>query len=318
MTGGRIPVTVVTGQLGAGKTSYVNALLARCDAPVAVVVNEFGETGIDGDLIGGGPLSAGPEELVELAAGCVCCVVRGDLIATLRDLARRRCDLSGVVIETTGLANPSPVIQTFLADQILAGRYRLDCVVTLVDALHVTVQLETSADAADQIAFADVIVLNKATEAADLPALTSMLANLNPFARIVTATRGRADIGPPFRSHAFDAGRIADRMVSARPDHIDRLGLSSVTLTSDAPLDADRLESWLTMLLAIEGRDILRIKGIVPVAEGRLVVQAVNMMLEGEITGPWPPSEPRHGRLVLIGRRLDKPRLEAGFRACAC
>ena len=152
----RLPVTVLTGALGAGKTTLLNHLLHQSDLKLAVIVNEFGDAGIDGALI-----DSGAEDLVELSSGCICCVVRADLIRTLRGLRQRVAGLDGVVIETTGLANPAPVIQTFLADQMLAAAFRIDTVVTVVDALHITTQLQHSEDAAAQVALADLLVLNK-------------------------------------------------------------------------------------------------------------------------------------------------------------
>lgn len=319
----RLAVTVVTGFLGAGKTTLVNHLLADPRGRrLAVIVNEFGELGIDGELIG-----SGAEELVELASGCVCCVVRGDLIRTLRRLAAEREDLDGVVIETTGLANPSPVIQSFTADQQLAARCRLDAVVTVVDALHIHDRLADNADAADQVALADLLVLNKTGGLTrdKTEALAAMLHRLNPFAEIIASETARIDPDQVLDRDSFDANRIADRLTpDASGDehghgHIAASGVTSLSLTLGRPVDAERLENWLTELLAVRGREILRTKGVIDAAgeERKLVVQAVNMMLHGAPGAAWRRDEPRGSRLVFIGRDLDATALRAGFEATA-
>ena len=323
----RVPVVVATGYLGAGKTTLVNRILAQADGRrYAVVVNEFGEIGIDGLLI-----DSGGEELIQLASGCVCCVVRGDLIRSLRALLRDSPPLDGIVIETTGLANPGPVIQTFFADQILQAQCRLDSVITLVDAVHMNDRLADSRDAADQIALGDLIVLNKVSDAAaDPDELETTLRRLNPFAPILRADRCAVDVSKLFHSEGFELERIAGRLAAlpAEEDnhdhgdpagHIAGTGIDSVSLACDAPLDAQRLENWLREVLAVQGRDILRTKGVLNVAGEyrKLVVQAVNMMLEGDFTDPWGAHEARRSLLVLIGRNLDHAALRAGFLAAA-
>jgi G3E family GTPase len=313
----RIPVTVITGALGAGKTTLLNHLLTQTrDRRLAVIVNEFGDAGIDGDLI-----DTGAEELVELSSGCICCVVRGDLIRTLRDLARMSPAPDGVIIETTGLANPSPVIQTFYADQIIAGHYRLDSVVAVVDAIHATLQLAQSQDTADQIALSDLIVLNKTTGAVALSELERALHAINPFAVIIRTDHGRVNATDLLARHSFDLDRIVDRMEQDAPDHdhghIASHGITSVSVICDTPLDADALEAWLTDLLSRHGLDIMRIKGIIDCGDPRhLVIQAVHMLMEGDLTTPW-PAGPRHSRIVFIGRRLESANLHQGVQACA-
>lgn len=309
-----IPVTVLTGYLGAGKTSVLNHLLRHAPGRYAVIVNEFGDIGIDGELI-----DTGEEELIELSSGCICCVVRGDLIRTLRGLLDNGRALDGIVIETTGVANPSPVIQTFYADQILAGRCRLDAVVTVVDALHITDQLATSRDAADQIALSSAILLNKSAEATSLDEVEAQLRAINPFAPIHRIDRGEVDPAQALNTHGFDLDRVEARVqgLPSDHDHVAQDGINSVTLTADVPLDADRLEAWLTQTLLVKGKDILRTKGIID-AEGqgrKLVLQAVQMLVEGDFGALWPPG-PRQSRLVFIGRNLDNSALSAGFSTC--
>lgn len=317
----RIPVTVVTGFLGAGKTTLLNRILNETrDRRLAVVVNEFGDIGIDGELI-----DSGPEDLIELSSGCVCCAVRGDLIRTLRELAQRVPDLDGVLIETTGLADPSPVIQTFFADQILAARFRLDCVVTVVDALHFADQLRSNAEVADQIALADLIVLNKASGAPGIEATASALQTLNPLATIIRTDRGRIEAGTLLERQSFDPARISDRLSDLPEphdhvhDHIAEQGIASVSLTCSDPIDAVALERWLGDLLAVKGPDILRTKGVIRLAgeERNFVIQAVHMLIEGEFAMPRRGSHPQDSRIVFIGRELEAEPLERGFRACA-
>ena len=319
----RTPVTVVTGFLGAGKTTLLNRLLADLSGQkYAVIVNEFGDIGIDGDLI-----ETGEEELIELSSGCICCVVRGDLIRTLRTLLSEKPDLDGIIIETTGLANPSPVIQTLVIDQVIGAQCRLDSVLCVVDAAHILEQLTKGQDAADQIAFSDHIVLNKIDEAAgSITDIETRLRQLNPFAPITRANRSDIPASAILNRHGFDLDRIEAQIVAdsddpeSHPhhhDHIDRSGITSVSLTADAPLDAESLEDWLQELLSRQGNNILRTKGILSIEgeDRKLVLQAVNMMLEGDYIGAW-GNETRRSRLVFIGRNLAYDELKSGFEAC--
>jgi len=314
----RIPVTVVTGFLGAGKTTLLNRVLpALSQRRFAVIVNEFGDIGIDGDLI-----ETGEEELIELSSGCICCVVRGDLIRTLRNLLTTKPDLDGIIIETTGLANPSPVIQTLVIDQVIGAQCRLDSVLCVVDAAHILVQLADGADAADQIAFSDHIVLNKVDDAtAPIEDIEAQLRRLNPFAPVIRANRSDVPAGAIFNRHGFDLDRVEAQLAPDvemhRHNHIDGHGVTSVSLDCDAPMDATRLEEWLQELLARHGADILRTKGIFSIKneDRRLVLQAVNMMIEGDYVGEWREGA-RRSRLVFVGRKLNHDDLNEAFRNC--
>lgn len=315
----RVPVTVVTGYLGAGKTTLLNHILKGDHGRrFAVIVNEFGDVGIDADLI-----ETGDEELIELSSGCLCCVVRGDLIRTLRGLLKRDRSLDGILIETTGVANPSPVIQTFTADQVLSGLARLDAVVTVVDAAHIGARLHDSPDAADQVALASIIVLNKISDAVDVDATEAELRKLNPYAAIHRVDRGQ--VGPDLilDTASFSLDQVADDLEPV-PDHDDHHhnhvaanGIESLSLTSDVPLDSTALEAWLERLLMLRGADILRLKGVLAVKgeDRRVIVQAVHMMYEGDFGAPWKDAK-RLSRLVVIGRNLDHAEIAQGFEGC--
>jgi len=329
---GRIPVTVVTGFLGAGKTTLVNRLLGQLSASnnnrrFAVIVNEFGDIGIDGDLI-----ATGEEELIELSSGCICCVVRGDLIRTMRNLLSEKPDIDGIVIETTGLANPSPVIQTLVIDQVIGAQCRLDSVVCVVDAAHILDRLSDegdAADAADQVAFSDHILLNKADDAAaPLEDIEARLRALNPFAVITRANRADVPAEAILNRNGFELDRVEAQLPELEDghdhghdhehhDHIDASGVESLSLSADEPLDGARLEEWMQDVLARWGASLLRTKGILSVEgeDRKLVLQAVNMMLEGDYVGDW-GEEPRRSRLVFIGRRLERKALAEGFAKC--
>lgn len=326
------PVTVLTGFLGAGKTSAVNAILrGRHGQRYAVIVNEFGEVGIDGALI-----DSGAEEMVELANGCLCCTVRGDLLRTLHGLVARLDTIDGVLIELSGLADPAPVVQSFLMDDALRPHFRLDGIVTLVDAVNVEEQLSTQVEAQDQIAFADLIVLNKADliPPKALPPLTHRLRAVNPFAQIIAAQRGKVETQDLFQRNTLDLARvgslIADSLerggAHAGHDHAHGhhhvhqtgpRGIETAVLRATEPLDGDRLGDWMADLLAREGANILRGKGLLDIAgdDRQLALQSVHMILEGDFLAPW-PAGPRESRLVLIGRHLDLPALERGFQSC--
>jgi G3E family GTPase len=342
----RTPVTVLTGYLGAGKTTLLNRILTEDHGKrYAVIVNEFGEIGIDNDLIVGAD-----EEVFEMSNGCVCCTVRGDLIRVLQGLAKRQARAGGgfdaIVVETTGLADPGPVAQTFFVDEDVKARTVLDSVTTVVDAKHVEARLDDSREAREQIAFADQIVLNKTdlVDEADLRRVEARLRRLNPLAPIHRAERSNAPLEAILGRGGFDLERILtleptflnpphgeaghvhdddcdddhDHHGHDHHDHSHDDDIKGVALTLDAPLNGDKVSRWLSDLLAAQGPDILRAKGILSVAgeERRLVFQAVHMILEGDLQRPWRTDEARTSRMVFIGRNLDAAALRAGFEGC--
>ncbi|MEA2986969.1 MAG: hypothetical protein QOD94_3223 [Alphaproteobacteria bacterium] len=337
----RIPVTVLTGYLGAGKTTLLNRILSEDHGRrYAVIVNEFGEIGIDNDLI----LNT-DEELFEMNNGCICCTVRGDLIKTMHGLLAKRGNFDAIVVETTGLADPGPVAQTFFVDSFLQERTALDSVTTVVDAKHILPRLADSREAAEQIAFADQIVLNKTELVTDkeLREIERRLRKLNPLAPIHRAQRSNVALDKVLGRGGFDidrivslepdflepahgeAGHVHDEHCEHDPndhhahDHEHDAGITSIALTSHTPMDGGKISDWLAYVVQSQGQDILRAKGIIDVKgeDRRLVFQAVHMLLEGDLQRPWKSDEPRYSRLVFIGRNLDQNALQIGFESCA-
>ena len=332
----RIPVTVLTGYLGAGKTTLLNRILSEDHGRrYAVIVNEFGEIGIDNDLI-----VNTDEELFEMNNGCICCTVRGDLIRTLHGLLARGGNFDAIIVETTGLADPGPVVQTFFVDHFLEARTVLDSVTTVVDAKHILLRLADSREAAEQIAFADQIVLNK-TELVDedqLRAIESRLKKINSLAAVHRAQRANVDLAKVLGRSAFniehivslepdfltsgdayvDAAHVHDEHCEHEHDHQHDSGIHSISLFSAHPMDGARVSNWLNALVASKGADILRAKGIIDVMgeNRRLVFQAVHMLLEGDYQRAWKAQETRCSRLVFIGRNLEEAALRTGFRSC--
>ena len=333
----RIPVTVLTGYLGAGKTTLLNRILSEDHGRrYAVIVNEFGEIGIDNDLI----LNT-DEELFEMNNGCICCTVRGDLIRTLHRLLAKGGNFDAIVVETTGLADPGPVAQTFFVDGYLRSKTDLDSVTTVVDAKHVEMRLEDSREAMEQIAFADQIVLNKTDLVSEheLRTVEARLHAINPMAPIHRAQRSNVKLEAILGRGGFDLNRIAELepdFLTARHseaghvhdehcdhedahDHRHDDAIKSVALKLDRPIDRRKIARWLTALVKNRGQDILRAKGIIDIKDNnrRLVFQAVHMILEGDLQREWRAGEPRFSRMVFIGRNLDEGELKAGFESCA-
>jgi G3E family GTPase len=254
--------------------------------------------------------------------GCICCTVRGDLIRIVGGLMKRRDKFDGIIIETTGLANPAPVAQTFFVDEGVRQKTRLDAIVTVVDAKTLPQRLEDSAEAAAQIAFADVIVLNKTdlVTPAELEEVEQRIRAINRFARIHRTQRSAVPIAEVLDRGAFDLKRVLamDPDFLEDDEHEHNEDISSMSFEVSRPIDPEKFNAWISQLLAEKGQDLLRTKGILHYAgdDRRFAFQAVHMIADGDFIGPWKEGAPRNSRIVFIGRNLNRPQLRRGFEAC--
>ena len=315
----QVPVTVLTGFLGAGKTTLLNRILTEQHGRrYAVIVNEFGEEGIDNDLV-----VDADEEVFEMNNGCICCTVRGDLIRILSGLMKRADQLDAIIVETTGLADPAPVAQTFFVDQDVSDRTKLDAIVTVADAVHLNSQLGEHHEAEEQVAFADVVLLNK-TDLVDKPGLDGVekrIKKINPYTKIIRTAHCDAPLENILGLNAFSLDRVLEvepDFLESEHDHEHDDDVTSVSFVSETPLDLDKFETWFGKLLQTHGQDILRSKGIIEFLgiDERYVFQGVHMLMDASPMGAWPEGTTRNSRMVFIGRNLDSMNLKEGFEAC--
>jgi len=315
----QVPVTVLTGYLGAGKTTLLNRILSEQHGKkYAVIVNEFGELGVDNDLV----VNA-DEEVFEMNNGCICCTVRGDLIRIIEGLMKRKDKFDGILVETTGLADPGPVAQTFFTDDDVKAKTRLDAIVTVIDAKHFFGQLEQGSEAEQQVAFADVILLNKTdlVSADELKKVEDRIRGINRYARIFHTQKSQIELEAILDKGAFDLGRILEfepDFLHSGHDHHHEDEVRSLSITADRPVDPDKFQKWMGALLQIKGADIFRSKGILAIdgAPRRYVYQGVHMMMDSAWGTQWKDGEKRSSKLVFIGRNLDGDNLQRGFEEC--
>ena len=353
----KIPVTVLTGYLGAGKTTLLNRILSEQHGQrYAVIVNEFGEIGIDNDLVVGAD-----EEVFEMNNGCICCTVRGDLIRIVEGLMKRKGQFDAIIVETTGLADPAPVAQTFFVDEDVQERARLDAVVTVADAKWLSDRLKDAPEAKNQIAFADVIILNKTdlVNAAELAEVEGRIRAINPYAKLHKTTRCQVPLDAVLGRNAFDLERILEiepEFLACGPDcddpHHDHAHhghghdhghhhhghdhhghdhgasnlkvyhdeeMQSVSIRLDGDIDPNKFMPWINDLVQREGPNILRSKGILAFKDDpkRFVFQGVHMILDGDSQREWKPGERRESKVVFIGRNLKEDELRKGVQSCA-
>jgi G3E family GTPase len=354
----KIPVTVLTGYLGAGKTTLLNRILTEPHGQkFAVIVNEFGEIGIDNELIVGAD-----EEVFEMNNGCICCTVRGDLIRIIENLMKRKDKFDAIIVETTGLADPAPVAQTFFMDQDVQAAARLDAVVTVADAMWLKDRLKDAPEAKNQIAFADVILLNKTdlVSPEQLREVEARIRAINPYAKLHRTVKANVAIKDVLGRNAFDLDRILEIepafLTADEHDHShhhhdhDHTGpdcnhpshkhdhdheheghsqgglkhyhdeeMQSVALEIPGDVDPEKFMPWINDYVQTEGPHILRSKGILAFKgePKRFVFQGVHMVLDGDLQRDWKEGEKRTSKIVFIGRELKRDEIEKGFRACA-
>ena len=323
MTTDPTPVTILTGFLGSGKTTLLNYILKQPHGlRIAVIENEFGEAGIDNELL----VQDRDEQIIEMNNGCICCTVRGDLVRILGELAAKRkagqLKFDRVVIETTGLADPAPVAQTFFVDEGIAQSYLLDAIVTLVDAKHAPMQLDAHHEAQEQVGFADRLLLTKIdlVDSAQVQSLRQRLARMNPRAKVSESCHGVAALEDLLDIRGFNLNAILE----IEPDFLSDVAhthdddITSFVFRETRPMDLEKIEDFLGGIVQIYGTQLMRYKGILNIAgvEQRVIFQGVHMLMGSDLGMPWGTNEVRESKMVFIGKELPRAALEEGFSDC--
>ncbi len=316
-----VPVTILTGFLGAGKTTLLNRILKEDHGKkIAVIENEFGEVGVDSEII-----EKSDEQIVEMNNGCICCTVRGDLIKILGSLKDKRnsgaLKFDRVIIETTGMADPGPVAQTFFTDEDVGGYYLLDSILTVVDAKHATAQLDEFTEAQQQVGFADRILMSKTDLVAEEETrkLIERLKRMNPRAQVKKVHFGATPIEEILDIRGFNLNAILELdpefLVDTHHEHHDEV--ESFVFRSDRPFNGDKLEQFLSGMIQVYGPDLLRYKGVLWMKgkANRVVFQGVHMMMGGDMGKPW-GKDKKQSVMVFIGKKLPKDLFLAGLEEC--